>query len=148
MNDHWSLSRRSLLRVGGGLVASSAVAGCLGSSDEGYRIGHVETLNRTLERHELAVRVSTGDETLHSSTHDLGPGSADSPTGFLLDERLPSGKHSYEVEARLGDRDWETTLAPNQDSYDCVQVLYLVEQVGSQTASRLSSFAGYCNSEE
>jgi len=148
VNDHWSPSRRALLRVGAGLVASSAVAGCLGSREEGYRIGSVQGLNRSPERHEIALRVLAGDETLYSVTHDLDPGSEDSPTGFLADERLPDEERPYEVEVRLNDRDWETTLTSDQDSYDCIQLLYLVERVELQTASRLSSFSGYCDSEE
>lgn len=123
-----SLRRRSLLRLGGA-AACSSLAGCatiqaeLGLRTE--RLGDVVLANSIDEPFVVDVRVHRDDTLVHSSAHELEPGSSEERAQVVLDEwEGNSEARSWAIEAKTSESEWRNAEidAAVGDRDDCHDV--------------------------
>lgn len=133
------ITRRRVLAASG-VVATGAVAGCLGGSAEadgngeaesgssasGTVLGNITVENLSGQSHTVDVIVEFDGDIEDWSTHELSPGDS----GSELERNWPTTAGSFRVRARLDtERLTEVTPATWNDP-DCLNLLVLVDRTG------------------
>ncbi|MCU4741182.1 hypothetical protein [Natronoglomus mannanivorans] len=135
------ITRRRILAASG-VVATGAVAGCLGGSAEadgngdsesasssGTVLGNITVENLADQSHTVDVIVEFDGEIEDWSTHELAADDGDSE----LERNWPTTAGSFRVRARLDtERLIEVTPATWNDP-DCLNLLVLVDRAGELT---------------
>lgn len=130
------ITRRRVLAASG-VVATGAIAGCLGGSAEadedggqeepasGTVLGDITVENLSGESHTVDVIVEFDGEIEDWSTHELTP-----DDGGELDRNWPTTAGSFRVRARL-DTERLTEVTPTTwNDPDCLNLLVLVDRSG------------------